>query len=62
MFDLSIISFYGREQADRLKFHNRHTYQELIFDGLGLRFVCETYLLPGPTETGLCGDASRHAE
>src|ERR1700756_1308383 len=29
-FDLSIISVYGRQQADRLKFQNRRTYQELI--------------------------------
>ena len=37
-FDLSLISSYGRREADRLKFLNRQTYQELIFEGLGLRF------------------------
>jgi ADP-heptose:LPS heptosyltransferase len=61
-FDLSLISSYGREQADRLKFHNRHTYQELIFDGLGLHFAGETYLLPEPVETGLSGDVAIAAE
>jgi hypothetical protein len=61
-FDLSLISTYGRERADRLKFENRHTYQELIFDGLGLRFAGETYLLPAPIETGLSGDVAIAAE
>ena len=37
-FDLSIISRHGRERADELKLANRSTYQELIFEGLGLRF------------------------
>ena len=57
-FDLSLISFYGREQADRLKFLNRRSYQEMIFDGLGLQFRGEEYLLPGPIETGLEGDVA----
>src|SRR5436309_15483516 len=37
-FDLSLISSYGRQEADRLKLLNRQTYQELIFTGLGLHF------------------------
>lgn len=61
-FDLSLISSYGKDQADRLKFRNRHTYQELVFDGLGLRFAGETYLLPKPVETGLSGDVAIAAE
>ncbi len=61
-FDLSLISSYGKNQADRLKFRNRHTYQELVFDGLGLRFAGETYLLPKPIETGLSGDVAIAAE
>ena len=61
-FDLSLISTYGREQADKLKLQNRHTYQELIFDGLGLRFAGETYLLPEPIETGLSGDVAIAAD
>src|SRR3984893_11055503 len=37
-FDLSLISVYGRKQADQLKLRNRRTYQEMIFEGLGFRF------------------------
>ena len=61
-FDLSLISSYGKEQADKLKFQNRHTYQELIFDGLGFGFSGETYLLPEPIETGLSGDVAIAAD
>jgi ADP-heptose:LPS heptosyltransferase len=61
-FDLSLISNYGREQADKLKLKNRRTYQELIFDGLGFRFAGETYLLPEPIETGLSGDIAIAAD
>jgi hypothetical protein len=61
-FDLSLISSYGRHEADRLKFLNRQTYQELIFTGLGLRFAGEPYLLPEPMETGLSGDVAIAAD
>jgi ADP-heptose:LPS heptosyltransferase len=61
-FDLSLISSYGREEADRLKLLNRQTYQELIFTGLGLRFAGDAYLLPNPIETGLSGDVAIAAE
>src|SRR5215831_10622343 len=61
-FDLSLISSYGRDEADRLKLLNRQTYQELIFDGLGLRFFGDTYLLPNSIETGLSGDVAIAAE
>jgi heptosyltransferase-2 len=61
-FDLSLISSHGKLKADKLKFQNRHTYQELIFDGLGFRFAGETYLLPEPIETGLSGDVAIAAE
>ena len=49
-FDLSIVSRHGRGRADELKLANRSTYQELIFEGLGLRFSGETYLLPRPLD------------
>jgi len=55
-FDLSLISVYGKEAADKLKLQNRQTYQQLIFGGLGLRFEGEKYLLPEAPATGLCGD------
>jgi len=61
-FDLSLISTYGREQADNLKLKNRLTYQELVFDGLGFRFDGEPYLLPAPIETGLSGDVAIAAD
>ena len=61
-FDLSLISSYGRQQADRLKLLNRQNYQELIFAGLGLHFAGEPYLLPEPIKTGLSGDVAIAAE
>ena len=57
-FDLSLISAYGREEADRLKLVNRRSYQELIFEGLGLGFSGETYYLPPAQPTGLSGDVA----
>jgi hypothetical protein len=61
-FDLSLISAYGKEQADQLKFRNRRTYQEMIFRGLGFRFAGETYLLPEPIDVGLSGDIAVAAD
>jgi heptosyltransferase-2 len=61
-FDLSLISSYGRQKADRLKLLNRQTYQELIFTGLGLHFAGEPYVLPKPIETGLSGDIAIAAD
>ena len=61
-FDLSLISSYGRREADRLKFLNRASYQEMIFNGLGLHFAGEQYLLPEPVETGLSGDVAIAAD
>lgn len=57
-FDLSLISKFGRQEADRVKFLNRQTYQELIFGGLGFRFSEEKYVLPEPVETGLKADVA----
>src|SRR5262249_17972398 len=50
-FDMSLISVYGKQKADALKFQNRQTYQELIFQGLGFRFAGEKYVLPEPHYT-----------
>jgi Glycosyltransferase family 9 (heptosyltransferase) len=61
-FDLSLISRYGRKEADRLKLLNRRTYQDLIFSGLGFRFNGQPYVLPEPIETGLVGDIAISAE
>ena len=49
-FDLSLISVYGRQRADELKFLNRETYQQLIFNGLGLSFDGASYSAP-PTDS-----------
>ena len=61
-FDLSLISSYGRQEADRLKVLNRRTYQDLIFGGLGLRFAGDPYLLPNSIGTGLSGDIAIAAD
>lgn len=57
-FDLSLISVYGRARADELKLQNRRTYQDLVFEGLGLTFAGEPYVLPKPTPTTLSGDVA----
>lgn len=57
-FDLSLISVHGRQRADALKFLNRRTYQDLIFEGLGLTFRGEPYVLPPPVTTTLAGDVA----
>ncbi len=57
-FDLSLISVHGRQRADELKYLNRHTYQELVFDGLGFHFEGEPYVLPKPAATDLRGDVA----
>jgi heptosyltransferase-2 len=61
-FDLSLISAYGRKEADKLKFQNRRTYQEMIFEGLSFPFTGEKYVLPEPVETGLSGDIAIAAD
>jgi len=61
-FDLSLISAYGKDEADKRKFHNRQTYQEMIFAGLAFRFAGEKYVLPEPVETGLSGDVAIAAD
>jgi heptosyltransferase-2 len=61
-FDLSLISAHGKLRADKLKFQNRQTYQELVFEGLGFRFAGERYLLPEPIETQLSGDVAIAAD
>jgi heptosyltransferase-2 len=57
-FDLSLVSAYGRQRADALKLLNRRTYQELIFEGLGLTFTGERYVLPPAAPTPLAGDVA----
>jgi hypothetical protein len=61
-FDLSLISRFGRQRADELKFENRSSYQHLIFAGLGFEFVGEPYVLPPSPPTDLTGDIAIAAE
>jgi len=57
-FELSLISRFGKTAADKLKLENRRSYQDLIFEGLGLKFQGEKYLLPEPVRTSLTGDVA----
>jgi hypothetical protein len=34
-YDMSLISKYGKEKADLLKWENRKTYQEILFSMIG---------------------------
>jgi heptosyltransferase-2 len=61
-FDLSLISNYGKAEADIRKLRNRRTYQEMIFEGLGFRFGGETYFLPQAINAGLAGDVAIAAD
>lgn len=44
-YDMSLISRYGKEKADLLKWENRKSYQEILFGMLGKKFKGEEYLL-----------------
>ncbi len=57
-FDLSLVSKYGRDRADKLKLANRRTYQHLVFDALGMQFADETYRIAAPAPTDLAGDVA----
>jgi heptosyltransferase-2 len=57
-FDLSLISAFGNRRADELKFENRRSYQELIFEGLGFRFAGDDYFLPPTEKSDLIGDVA----
>ncbi len=54
-FDLSLISRFGKEKADELKLRNRHSYQDLVFRGLGHEFRGEKYFLPKAVKGDLTG-------
>jgi heptosyltransferase II len=42
-FDMSLISRLGAKVANRLKFENRRSYQDLLFSMVGLHFCGEAY-------------------
>jgi heptosyltransferase II len=55
-FDLSLISRYGLERANKLKYENQKSFQELVYEGLGHSFKGEEYYLPQSPTTNLYGD------
>ena len=56
-FDMSLISRFGRKEADAIKLRNRKSYQEMIFQSLGRTFSGEEYVMPKLLpDTGLHGD------
>lgn len=55
-FDISLISRFGLEKANKLKLNNRKSFQELIFTGLERRFKGEPYFLPDTDMSDLAGD------
>src|SRR5687768_5072633 len=57
-FEMSLISSHGRKRADELKFRNRRSYQEIIFDALGWRFNGEKYVLPPTPKSPMLGDVA----
>jgi heptosyltransferase II len=54
-FDMSLLSALGKQRADALKFSNRKTYQEMIFEAAGKKFVAEPYWINLPPATGRKG-------
>lgn len=44
-YDMSLISKYGKEKADLLKWKNRKSYQEILFGMIGRQFKGEEYWL-----------------
>jgi heptosyltransferase-2 len=47
-FDMGLISKYGLAYANELKRLNKKTYQEFLFEMLGLEFRGQEYLIPRP--------------
>ena len=44
-YDMSLISKYGKKRADFLKWKNRKSYQEILFEMIGKKFKGEEYWL-----------------
>lgn len=44
-FDMSLISRLGRQTANDIKWRNKHTFQHLLFNMLGLSFTNEPYCI-----------------
>ena len=64
-FDMSLISRFGREAADRRKWENRKAYQEILFNMIGKKFKGEEYVLPvqpAKEKTGVIGLETRSGD
>lgn len=48
-FDMSLISRLGKKAANREKWENRRSYQEILFSFLNKKFKAEEYILPCKT-------------
>ena len=57
-FQMSLISAFGRKRADELKFENRRSYQEILFEALGWQFNGEKYVLPSTPRSSMNGDVA----
>jgi len=44
-YDMSLISKYSKEKANLLKWKNKKTYQEILFEMIGKKFKGEEYLI-----------------
>ncbi len=45
-FDMGLISKFGKEAADKMKWDNKKSYQEIMFGMIGKKFNGEEYSLP----------------
>lgn len=54
-FDMSLSSRFGSERANALKFANRRTYQEMLFEMAGLEFNGEEPWCPFPLDEAISG-------
>jgi heptosyltransferase-2 len=61
-FDLGAISRYGKKKADELKFVNRKSYQEMVFEMLGIPFNGEEYLMSGVVQQGKMPTSEAHGK
>jgi hypothetical protein len=48
-FDMSLVSMQGIETANNLKWNNRKSFQEMLFDAAGREFRGENYWIWGNT-------------
>jgi heptosyltransferase-2 len=47
-FDMGLISHYGLQKANELKYQNKTSYQEILFEMIGKKFQGEEYIIKKP--------------